>query len=507
MDTAQKTAPQNNAPKKHSTDRFGTEKVGKLLLEFSIPAIIAMIFNALYNVVDSIFLGQAVGSTGIAVTTLAMPIMFFFMGISALAGQGGNALAAIQLGEGKLKSVERILGNTLTLLISFGVLIAIAGFLFMDPILALIGTTAELYEPTRTFVGIISTGFILQCVGMGMNNFLRTAGKPNLALFTGVLGTVVCIALNYLFVMVLGYGVAGSALATIIGQGVGMAPVIWYFSVVKSAPFRLHVHNMIPAFRLQLKILSLGVASFVMQFATAVLNVILNQMLVRYGALDPVGASGALSAIGVAGKVNSFAIMPVIGVTMGAQALIGFNYGAQLWKRVRDTFWRAVIFAESITIFFFVLVHVIPVPIVNLFGVTGDLETFTVFALQAMTLAFPIVGFQLVGSSYFQSSGQPLKAALLGLSRQVLFLIPLLFLMPVFLPQIAPVTALESICFTYPSADVLACTVTGFFIVREMRKLMRLQRESDAEARKLAQSDGPHAPNGESAGRALVMGA
>lgn len=481
-ETMEMNGPASMKPKggKRATDRIGTERVWKLLLEFSIPAIISMVFNALYNIVDSVFLGQAVGSVGIAVTTLALPIQMFFMAMSMLAGQGGNALAAIRLGEGRIKAVEKTTGNTFTLLVVFGVLIAVLGWLFMDPVLALVGTTEELYEPTKVFVSIISTGFIFQSIGMGMNNFLRTAGKPNLALVTMVLGTTICIVLNYLFVMVLGYGVAGSASATIIGQAVGMVPVVAYFVFSKKAVFRLRLSCMKPELALVAKILSLGVASFAMQIATSILNIILNQLLVSYGALDPVGSSGALSAIGVAGKVNSFAIMPVIGVTMGAQTLIGYNYGAQLWKRVRNTFWLAAGLAEAITITFFILIHIIPSPIVNLFGVTGDLEAFTVYALQVMTLAFPIIGFQLVGSSYFQSSGQPLKAALLGLARQVLFLIPLLIILPAWLPGVMPITSLESICVAYPAADVLAVIITGYFIVREMKKLVKMQHESDA---------------------------
>ena len=459
-----------------STDRLGTASVLSLLFEFSIPAIIMMTFNALYNIVDSVFLGQAVGETGIAVTTLAFPIMTILMGLSALAGQGGNALAAIQLGEDRVDAVERTVGNTVLLLIIIAAIIALMGIFFIDPLLALVGTTPELWDMTKLFVQIVMIGFIFQCIGMGANNFLRTEGKPMLALGTSVLGTVVCIIMNFVLVMWLGFGVAGSAFATIIGQACGMLPVLWYLARGKDAPFHLRLSAMKPDVRLWGKILSLGVASFVMQVANAIINTILNQTLSYYGALDPVGASGALAAIGVAGRINGFAIMPAFGVIMGAQTLIGYNYGARKWGRVRKAYWLGVLFATIIITFFFVLIHVIPGPIVQLFGVEGELEQFCIFAMQVMTAMFPFVGFQITSSNYFQSTGQPLKATLLSLTRQVLFLIPLILILPGFLPTIIDVTSLQAICFTYPTADALSILTTAAFIIPELLKLRRRER-------------------------------
>ncbi len=460
-----------------STDRLGTSSILKLLIEFSIPAIIMMTFNALYNIVDSVFLGQAVGPDGIAVTTLAFPIMTLLMGLSALAGQGGNALAAIQLGEDRVDDVERTVGNTVLLLIIIAIIIAIAGVVLIDPLLALVGTTPELYDMAKLFMQIVMIGFLFQCLGMGANNFLRTEGKPMLALGTSVLGTIMCIIFNFILVMWMGFGVAGSAFATIIGQGCGMVPVIWYLMRGKDAPFHLRLSCMKPDFHLWGVILSLGIASFIMQVANAVINTILNQTLAYYGQFDPIGAAGALAAIGLAGRVNGFAFMPAIGVLMGAQTLIGYNYGARKWNRVLKAYGLGVLFATIIITFFFILIHVIPGPIVQLFGVEGGLEEFTIFALQVMTAMFPLVGFQMMSSNYFQSTGQPLKASLLSLTRQVLFLIPLLLLLPQFLPGFISVTALQAICFTYPTADVLSILTTAAFIVPELLKLRKRANE------------------------------
>ena len=470
---------ENQGRKALTTDRLGTKSILKLLFEFSIPAVIMMTFNALYNIVDSIFLGQAVGEMGIAVTTLAFPIMILLMGLSALAGQGGNALAAIQLGEDRIDAVERTVGNTVFLLLLIAAIIAFAGIVFIDPILAVVGTTPELHDLAKTFVQILMIGFVFQCVGMGANNFLRTEGKPMLALGTSVLGTVVCIIMNFALVMWMGFGVAGSALATIIGQGVGGAPVIWYLVRGKDAPFHLKLSRMKPDFRLWGTILSLGVASFIMQVANAVINSILNQTLAYYGAADPIGSAGALAAIGVASRINGFAIMPAIGVLMGAQTLIGYNYGARKWGRVLKSYWLGALFATTILTGFFVLIHIIPAPIVELFGVEGALEQFCIYALQVMTAMFPLIGFQMMSGNYFQSTGQPLKASLLSLTRQVLFLIPLLLLMPPFLPGIIGVTSLQAVCFTYPTADLLSIITTGAFIIPEIVKLRKRQKQDE----------------------------
>ena len=461
--------------KDESPDRLGTMKIGKLLLEFSIPAIISMIFNSLYNVVDTAFLGHAVGDTGLAVTTLALPVMTILMGFSMLAGQGGNALTAIQLGEGRRAQAEKTLGNSASLLIMIAVLVAVSAWLFIDPILAAIGTPLDLFPPTKAFVQIICFGFIFQSLGMGLNNFLRTAGKPRLALYTMVLGTTMCIVLNYLFVMVFSWGVEGSAFATILGQGCGMVPVLWYFMFNKNAAFKLKPSNMIPDFRLMGKILSLGLASFVMQVAATAVTVVLNQLLKHYGAMDPLGAEGALAAIGAANKAIMFAIMPVIGLIMGSQPIIGYNYGAKKWQRVLDTLKLASIWATALMIFFWVLVHLIPGPIIGIFGISGDLEAFAIEILKLDTLVLPVVGFQIVGSSYFQSSGQPFKSAILEMSRQVIFLIPLYFIFPMVVPNLIGVTELIAIVLAVPTSDFLAFATTVFFVAREVKKIRKLR--------------------------------
>lgn len=471
-------AEKKDIAKNQSTDRLGTMRIGKLLLEFSIPAIISMIFNSLYNVVDTAFLGHAEGDVGIAVTTLALPVMTILMGFSMLAGQGGNALTAIQLGEGRRDAAEKTLGNSASLLIGIALIVALAATIFINPLLAFVGTPEALYGPTRAFVQIICIGFIFQSLGMGLNNFLRTAGKPQFALYTMVLGTTMCIVLNYFFVLQFGWGVEGSALATILGQACGMVPVLWYFIFNKKATFRLRLSCMSPDARVMGKILSLGLASFVMQVAATAVTVVLNHLLAIYGSLDQLGAEGALAAIGAASKAIMFAIMPVIGLIMGSQPIIGYNYGARNWQRVLDTLKWASVWATGMMVFFWALVHIIPEPIIGVFGVSGELEEFAVTVLKLDTIVLPVVGFQIVGSSYFQSSGQPFKAAVLEMTRQVIYLIPLYIIFPIVLPGLFGISPLVAIVLAVPTSDFLAFVTTVFFVKREVKKLRRLRDEA-----------------------------
>lgn len=480
---------QTEGAKSREVSRLGTDRIGKLLLEFSIPAIVSMVFNALYNVVDTAVLFHAIGEVGAAVTTVALPIMTILMGFSAIAGQGGNALAAIQLGQKKTNVVEKTLGNSAMLLVGIAVIVALVALFFIDPILRAIGTPDNIWNETKTFVTIICVGFMFQSLGMGLNNFLRTAGKPNLSLAASVLGTVMCVVFNIVFVLVLGFGIAGSAFATLSGQFVGMVPVLWYFIASKKAPFHLRLHCCKPDFRLMGKILMLGLASFAMQVASTVVSIVFNHVMNIYGATDPIGVEGALAAVGVAQKATMFVFSLLVGLIMGAQPIIGFNYGAKSWQRVLDTLKWGSITGVCIGAAFFVLAHAAPEVIISVFGVQGDLRSFAEMALQIYTVFIPLVGYQIVGSSYFQSSGQPIKAAVLELTRQVIFLIPMYIILPLVLPQIFGITGLMSVIVAVPVSDGLSIIVTTVFVTIEVRKLRRWRDEAKAADRIAGSAD------------------
>ena len=477
-------APVGKDPKNPNRDtkvsRMGTASIPMLITEFAIPAILGMVVNGAYNIIDSIFLGQAVGEAGLSTATVANPIMIVLMAIGMLVGNGGNALAALRLGEGKRVDAEVSLGNTVFLSVVFSVVIAlvVANPVVLDWLLTISSATDEVRPLARSFLRIVCFGFIFQCIGMGVNNFIRTAGAPNRALGTMLVGTVFCVIFNYLFVMAWGWGVEGSALATVCGQAVSCAAVLWFFILTKNVPLKLHLRYMRPHLRTMGGILSLGLASFAVQVGAAVVNFVTNHQLLIYGDASAIGAVDAFASIGVVQRVGIFTFLPLVGVAVAIQPLIGFNYGARLIGRVRKTLWYGIAGATVIATFMWAVVHLFPDAIVGAFGITHDgLVEFTVFALKVQLAMMPFVGFQVVGANYFQATGQPVKSIVLSLSRQIIFLVPLLFALPEALPVMFPqYTGLDALYFAAPISDFLAIFTTLVFVIAEMRRLKKLER-------------------------------
>lgn len=460
--------------------RMGTGSIPKLILEFAIPSVCGMMVNGAYNLISAVFLGQALGELGLAVATAANPTMVIFMGLSMLVGMGGNALCALRLGEGRKDLAERVLGNTVTL--SF-ILWAVILFLAYCPwtiefLLTLSSATPEIRPYAKDFVQILSWGFVFQCIGAGVNNFIRTAGAPNRALLTMVIGAVSCTAFGFLFVMVFNWGVPGSALSTICGQLVSAITVVWYFTRTKNVPLRLTAPNMRFDARTCGKIIVMGLASFAVQLGAFVVGLVSNYVLVKYGALSPIGSDDALASIGVVQRIAMFSVLPIIGVSGAIQPLLGFNYGARNIARVRTTLAWGVGVATGISVLFWLLVHLFATQLVMLFGITKPaLAEFTVFALAVQLLMLPIVGFQIVGSNYFQATGQPIKSTVLTLTRQVIFLVPMYMVLPELMPVLLPqYTGLDAVYFACPVADFLAIFTTAVFMALELRRLKRIER-------------------------------
>ena len=488
MSEAEKEIQTEEKPKRlktrntEKTDRLGTAKIGKLLFEFTLPCIAMAVFNSLYNLIDAAFLGIALpDGSGVAVTTLALPVQIILIGFSMLAGAGGSTLGAILLGEGKMREVERTLGNTAVLLIVIAAVVALIAFVFIDPLLALVGTPPVLWEHTKAFIRIICVFFVFQSLGGGLNNFLRAAGQPTLAFVSSALGTVICVILNYLFVLRFGWGVEGSAWATVLGQACGMLPVLWYFIFSKTAPFKLHWHCMRLDGKLIKRIVALGMASFAMQVAAMLVNIVFNHVVTMYGAQDALGAAGALGAIGVAQRVAWFAFTPIMGMCMGAQPIIGFNVGARNWRRALATMKWSSVSGAVCGLIFFLIFEFFPEQVVGLFGIESTLQEFAVLALRIYVIWFPFVGYQAVAASYFQSSGQPVKATILELIRQVIYLIPLYLLLPPILTSIFGLSGLMGVVICVPVSDGLSTITTTIFIILEVRKIHKLIREQDAE--------------------------
>lgn len=433
-----------------------TGSIGKLLWEFSIPAIIGMLVNAFYNIVSRIFVGRGVGSIAIAAVTVALPIMTLLAAVAMLIGIGATALISIRLGEQKHEEVEKIAGNATLLLILLPLLLSGVYFLFADPLLKLFGASQEVLPYARDYVSIIMLGSAAMAIAFGINNFIRAEGNPRYAMFTQIIGAVVNIILNYIFIFNLGWGIKGSALATIIGQTVSACWVLGYFLLGRSK-IKIRLKHFKIYLPIVAKIVTIGFAPFAMQIANTVQQTIMNKTLMAYG------GDLALSAVGIIMSVAMLLLMPVVGISQGAQPLIGYNYGAQLHHRVKETLKKAMIAGISIATVGFIIIRAFATPVVALFS-EGDtaLTELTVQAMMMFFTALPIVGFQIVGANYFQAVGKPVQSTILSLSRQVLIFIPLLLILPKFM-------GIDGAWITAPIADVLAVTITTVFLYYEMR--------------------------------------
>ncbi len=459
-------------------DRMGTASIPRLIVEFAIPSILGMLVNGAYNVIDSIFLGQGVGEIGLTAVTVAFPAMVVLMALAMLVGNGGNALAALRLGEGRHDDAETSLGNTFTLSIIIAAVIAVlVNTPAVEWLLTISSATDEARPYAREFIQIVGTGFVFQMVGMGINNFIRTAGAPFRAFMTMLIGAIACTAFNALFVLVLGWGVRGSALATIAGQAVSCVTVLWYFLVTKSAPIKLRARCLKLHAPIVSKIVTLGFASFILQVGMAAVNFVVNYLLAKWGAVSPIGADDAQASIGVVQRVASFVVMPLIGVAVALQPLLGYNYGAHLFARVKKTLAYGILGATAIAVLMWAIIHLWPTQIVSAFGITHpELADFTVFALSVQMMMIPFVGFQIVCSNYFQATGQPAKSIFLSLTRQIIFLIPLYVGLPYVLPVLFPqYTGLDAVYFAVPIADGLSIVTAALFMAHELRRMKKLE--------------------------------
>lgn len=461
-------------------NRMGSAPVALLLLEFAIPSIVGMVVNGAYNLIDSIFLGQAVGEAGLSAITVATPVMMVFISLALMVGSGGNALAALRLGQKKPDQAELALGNVIFLSIVLSLVMVVLAFTpAIEVLLSISSATDDVRPSARIFIQILSLGAFFQMIGMSVNNFIRTCGAPNRALLTMLVGAVACTIFNAWFVLGMGLGVEGSALATVCGQGISCICVMWYFIFTPSAPLKFRLSKLKPNWGMIVKIISLGTPSFIIQIGFVVISLITNFLLVLWGSQSVIGSENALASIGVVQRVGMFTVLPLVGISIAMQPLLGFNYGAKLYARVKETLAYGIGMATVLGVIMFVFVHIFPNQIVSVFGIHNeDLRAFTVFALQVQLFAIPLIGFQIVCTNYFQATGQPAKSIFLALSRQGLFMIPMLFILPPLLPSILPyTTGLDAIYFAPPVSDSIAIVVTAVFMWKELGRINALQQE------------------------------
>lgn len=445
--------------------QLGEESVSKLLLKFSIPAIVGMLVNALYNVVDRIFIGNGVGPVGIAGITIGLPIMLVIMAFSMLIGIGANSLISIRLGEQRKDEAELILGNAFVLLIGAAVIISSAGLIFIEPLLRVFGASEAVLPYAKEYLGVILWGTVAQTIGFGMNNFIRAEGNPRIAMLTMLIGAILNTILDPIFIFIFGWGIRGAAIATVLSQIVSAVWVLYHF-LGGASTLKIHRKNLKLHMKIVAKIVTLGAAPFLMQLAASVLNAIMNKSLYIYG------GDIAVSGMGVVSSITMLILMPIFGINQGAQPIIGYNYGAQKYDRVKKALNLAIIAGTTVATIGFVITRLFPTQLVALFNRSDEsLLDFGTMAIRTFLIFLPIIGFQIVSANYFQAVGKPRHAAGLSLSRQVLILIPALLILPKFF-------GLNGLLMAGPTADLTSSIITGIFLFRELKHLDVRHEES-----------------------------
>lgn len=454
----------------HKENPLGTEPVGKLLLAFSVPSIIACLVNSVYNIVDQIFIGQGVGYLGNAATTVSFPMMTIVMAFATLAGSGGGAYAAIKLGEKDVREADLTLNNLFSMSLIIGILISALGLLFLDPLLRMFGATETVMPYARDYTSIILMGVPFSVLGITMSNMARTDGNPRLSMYGILIGATLNTILDPLYIFVFHWGVKGAAIATITSQILSAGILCHYFWRRGNMRFQFKLMKLVP--RVCVKSLTLGASSGIAQLVACVMQVVMNNSLVYYGNQSDVTGDVALSAMGIVMKIVMILGSVCIGIGVGSQPILGFNYGAGNYKRIRDTYFKAIIYATVSISVGWLVCQTMPHLILRLFG-SGNAQ-FTRFAVKCMRIYLGglfCAGFQIVSTNYFQATGQPLKASLLSMLRQLIILIPLLLILPLFF-------GLDGILYAGPVADIGSAVIVACFIIPSMKKLNQKIRES-----------------------------
>ena len=447
---------------------LGDAPIGKLLLQYSIPAIIGMVVNALYNIVDRMFIGNIpdIGSLAITGVGITMPIMTIVLAFGMLIGIGTTANISLNLGKGNRTTAEKLLGNAFTLSIIVGLAIAITGTIFANPILNLFGASENTLFYAKEYIGIILLGCTFNILSFALNSTVRADGNPKMSSITMVIGCGANIILDYLFIFVLNLGVKGAALATIISQSITFFIILYYYTAGNSN-LKLKVENFKLKKHLVTMTFAIGIAPFATQIANSLVQVIANNALKTYGSDLAIGAMTVISSL------NIIFMMPIFGINQGCQPIIGFNYGAKKYERAKEAFKYATIAACVICIIGFISIQCFPTQIISLFNNDPELTTLAIKGIRIYLLMMPIVGINIVATSYYQSIGKAKISMFVSLLRQVILLIPFTIILPKFI-------GLDGVWAAGACADSLSVIITLVLLKKEFKQLDKMQLEKIA---------------------------
>ncbi len=467
-------------------ENLATDPIGKLMLKYAIPSVVALVVNALYNIVDQIFIGWGVGTLGNSATNVIFPLNMVVTALSLLLGDGGAAFLSLSLGEGKKERGEKGANNTLSWLIIVGIVVLIVCALGLRSMVTVLGATPDNLSYALAYGRIVIIGFPFVVIGSGLCSLIRADGTPQLTMIGMIAGCLANVILDALFVLGFGWGMKGAALATIIGQILNFAISIWYIPRFKTV--KISLKEMKPEFGMLKKIAALGISSFVAQFAVAVIMAVINYYLVYYGTRSEYGADIPLAAFGIVMKFNTILIAIVTGIGTGAQPIVGYNYGLGNYKRVKQTFYWAIKTASLVAVICFALFQIFPNQLTAMFGNQGELyREFSIMSFRIFTLLCFFNGFQIVSAIFFQSIGKPLRSGIISFSRQIIILIPAVVIL-------CRIMGLKGVLWAGPTADGLAFLLALIFILVEMKKINQAEAENaqPAEQTTIGESESVH---------------
>ncbi len=448
---------------------FSTEPIGKLIAKFAIPCVISLLVNSLYNIVDQIFIGWGVGYLGNGATNVVFPITIVALALSLMIGDGGAAYLSLKLGEGDVEKARKGVGNAVTMVVIVSILLTAVFLIFINPILNLFGATDVLRSYALEYGSIIGIGLPFMMIPGALNSMIRADGSPKYAMASMIVGAVINTIFDPVFIFVFHMGVRGAAIATVMGQVASFIVSVAYMPRFKTLRLSL------PAFRLSGRtcgnILTFGISSFITQFAITIVMALTNNLLAAYGASSIYGSEIPLTATGIVMKVNQILISILVGIAVGAQPIIGFNYGAKNFMRVKKALDIALVVSEIIAVIAFLIFQFAPMSVVSLFGSEEGLyNEFAVKAFRIFLMLCPLTGFQTVIAVYLQAVGKPVKSALLSLSRQIIFFVPTALILPIFL-------GVTGVLWTGPVADGLAFVFSVILLVYERKQLHKISAE------------------------------
>lgn len=450
------TAAQGKAPVE-----LETKKISTLLKEYAVPGIIAMTASSLYNMVDSIYIGHIkdVGALAISGLAVTFPVMNLGTAIGTLVGVGASTLTSMLLGQKNYITANKVLPNVVTLNVVLGALFSVLVLAFLKPVLYFFGASDAIYPFARDYMVIILAGFIISHLYFGLNALIRATGNPRLAMGLTLFTVISNAVLDPLFIFVLGLGVKGAAIATVLCQTISLIYSLVYFSSGKNV---IHFGRRIFGFSAKIARTSLGIGlgPFLMNAAACLVSMFINQQLRKYG------GDLAIGAYGIINRVSFLFLMVVMGINQGMQPIASYNFGAGKGSRVKEVYWLSVFWATLVTTAGFFVFELFPGAAVSMFTNDAELKGLAVHGMRLMNFTFPIIGFQIISTNLFQCLGMVRKSVFLSLSRQLIFLLPALYLLPL-------AFGIEGVWLSYPASDVLAFTCTVILVIRLVRQLER----------------------------------